>query len=218
MAVQSKILLPTSLSDKSIKQLVFALTDLYLKHRTNISRTVYLTLFVALINRIRNAITEQKAAAVLQSQVRQRPGMSASDKGETSRKRVELNRDFFKNLIRLLRIVIPGWKSKELRLVISHSAFLIVRTLISLHVAELDGKLVSSLVRGKGKEFLLGIIWWMIVAIPATFTNSMVNHTAMLPSIVMANVVPSFRIISASSHSSTVRDLQIIYIANTSQI
>ena len=92
------------------------------------------------------------------------------------RKRVELNREFFKNLLRLLRIVIPGWKSKELRLVISHSFFLVIRTLISLYVAELDGKLVSSLVRGKGREFLLGVVWWMVVAVPATFTNSMVRN------------------------------------------
>ena len=72
--------------------------------------------------------------------------------------------------------MIPGWKSKELRLLISHSFFLVIRTLISLYVAELDGKLVSSLVRGKGKEFFRGIVWWMVVAVPATFTNSMLSY------------------------------------------
>lgn len=95
--------------------------------------------------------------------------------GEGSkRKKVELNREFFRSLGRLLKIVIPGWKSTEMRLLISHSVFLVVRTLISLYVAELDGRLVSSLVRGKGRDFLVGIVWWMIVAVPATFTNSMV--------------------------------------------
>lgn len=173
MAVQSKLLLPSAASEKSIKQLISALTDLYLRHRTRISRTVYLTLFVALVNRIRNAISEQKAASLHQAQVRQRPGTKEGEAG--ARKRVELNREFFKNLLRLLKIIIPGWRSKELRLIVSHSVFLVVRTLISLYVAELDGKLVSSLVRGKGKEFLLGIVWWMVVAIPATFTNSMVS-------------------------------------------
>lgn len=57
----------------------------------------------------------------------------------------------------------------------SHSVFLVLRTLLSLYVAELDGKLVSSLVQGKGKRFLRNVVWWMIVAVPATFTNSMVN-------------------------------------------
>lgn len=179
MAVQSKFALPSQhLSEKSVKHLISTLTDVYLKHRTIISRTVYLTLFIALINRIRHAIQEQKLASLHQAQVRQRPGTSSSEGEATSRKRVELNREFFKNLLSLLKIVIPGWRSKELRLVISHSFFLVIRTLISLHVAELDGKLVSSLVRGKGREFLLGIVWWMMVAVPATFTNSMVRERA----------------------------------------
>merc|ERR1711977_352468 len=87
-----------------------------------------------------------------------------------------LNREFFKNFFRLLRICIPGWRSKEFRLLISHSIFLVVRTLISLKVAAMDGALVSSLVRGKGKDFLIGIVWWMVIAVPATFTNSMLSY------------------------------------------
>ena len=174
MTILSKPLLKGSPSDKSIKQIISSLTDLYLKHRTQISRTVYLTLFIALINRIRNAISEQKAASLHKAQARIRAGTSSGDGEASARKRVELNKEFFKSLWRLLKIVVPGWKSKELRLIISHSFFLVIRTLISLHVADLDGKLVSSLVRGKGKEFFLGLVWWMMVAVPATFTNSMV--------------------------------------------
>ncbi len=177
MAVQSKLLLPSP-SERSIKRIVSELTGIYIRHRTRISRAVYLTLFIALINRIRNAISEQKAASIRQAEARKRAGAGAGNGEATSRKRVELNREFFKNLLRLLKIVIPGWRSKELRLLISHSVFLVIRTLISLYVAELDGRLVSSLVRGKGRDFLLGIVWWMVVAIPATFTNSMVSSSA----------------------------------------
>jgi ATP-binding cassette subfamily D (ALD) long-chain fatty acid import protein len=172
MAAQSKLqLLPP---DRTIKGIISQLTGLYLKHRTKISRTVYLTLFFALLNRIRNAINEQKAAAIRQAAVRQRASTTLGGGDVTKRKKVELNREFFRNLFRLLRICIPGWKSQELRLLISHSMFLVIRTLISLKVAAMDGALVSSLVRGKGKDFLIGIVWWMIIAIPATFTNSMV--------------------------------------------
>ena len=174
MANPSKSVLGSRLRDKSVSEIVAALTDLYLSRRTAISRTVYLTLLVALINRIRNAINEQKAASAHQEALRKTSGVTAASE-EAKPKRVGLNREFARNLIRLLKIVIPGWKSKELRLLISHSFFLVVRTLISLYVADLDGKLVSSLVRGKGKEFLYGIVWWMVVAIPATFTNSMVS-------------------------------------------
>ena len=76
--------------------------------------------------------------------------------------------------LRLLKIVVPGWRSKETRLLASHTFFLILRTLISLRVAEMDGAIVKALVKGRGKEFLQRIVWWMLIAIPATFTNSMV--------------------------------------------
>ena len=175
MAVQSKLLPP----DRSIKQILSSLTSLYLRHRTRISRAVYIALFAALAKRIHNAISEQKAATK-QVELRRHPGTRSLGDGEQPRKkRVEINREFFKNLLRLLRIVIPGWRSKEMRLLVSHSIFLVFRTLLSLYVAELDGRLVSNLVRGKGRDFLLGLVWWMIVAVPATFTNSMVSFLKM---------------------------------------
>lgn len=173
MAVQSKLSLPGGIPEGVLKQAVKDLTTLYLKHRTRISRAIYIGLFVTLLNRIRNAISEQKAAEKL----RQQAGRDGEKEGTTGgRKKVELNREFFRNLIRLLRICIPGWKSKELRLLISHSIFLVLRTLISLYVARLDGELVSALVRGRGKDFIKGLVWWMTVAIPATFTNSMLSY------------------------------------------
>ncbi|KAF8852936.1 ATP-binding cassette sub-family D protein-like protein member 1 [Acephala macrosclerotiorum] len=172
MAVHSKLLPP----DRTIKSIVSELTTLYLKHRTNISRTVYITLFLALLNRIRSAISEQKAAAIRQAAARQRGATTLGHGDATKKPKVELNREFFKSLFKLLRICIPGWKSKELRLLISHSIFLVIRTLISLKVAAMDGALVSSLVRGRGKDFLIGIVWWMLIAVPATFTNSMLSY------------------------------------------
>ncbi|ODH48957.1 hypothetical protein GX48_04890 [Paracoccidioides brasiliensis] len=190
MAAQSKF----SLQEASLKSLLSSLTTNYLKHRKLISRSVYLALFLTLVKRIHNAVGEQKAAAQRIAEIRGRPGTSKIDSisdtngginngrtgnnGEeiTARKKVELNWEFVKDLLRLLRIVIPGWKSKELRLLLSHSFFLILRTLLSVYVAELDGKLVSSLVRGKGREFLLSLTWWMAVAVPATFTNSMLSY------------------------------------------
>jgi len=177
--VLDKSILPSSLpvSNRSAKQLLRDLTSLYGKHRTRISRTVYLALFLALTHRVHNAIKEQKAAAVRAAEARRAgpvTGNTAAD--STGMKKVELNREFFRNLFKLLRICIPGYKSKELRLLVSHSVFLVLRTLISLYVAELDGKLVSDLVRGRGKQFLKGLVWWMIVAAPATFTNSMLAY------------------------------------------
>lgn len=171
MAAQSKLLPP----ERPIRQILSNLTNLYLRNRKRISRTVYLALFAALAKRIHNAISEQKAASQRQVELRRRPGTSSLGDGSGQRNKVEVDREFFSKLFRLMKIVIPGWRSKELRMIVSHSVFLVLRTLLSLYVAELDGRLVSNLVRGKGKDFLLGLVWWMIVAVPATFTNSMVS-------------------------------------------
>lgn len=200
MAIQSKLVLPLPHGKRSSKEIVSSLVDLYLKHRTGISRITYLTLFVALVHRIHNAISEQKAASLRKA--RAGAGTSAVDRDATINKKVGLNREFFRNLVRLLKIIIPGWRSKELRLVISHSIFLVVRTLISLYVADLDGKLVSSLVRGKGTEFLLGVVWWMLVAIPATFTNSMVCTDKLTPDHKHTDAPTSSPTTSASYRSS----------------
>lgn len=83
--------------------------------------------------------------------------------------------------MRLSKIVVPGWKSKEARMLASHSFFLVLRTLISVRVAEMDGAIVKALVKGNGKEFLKRIVWWMLIAVPATFTNSMVRKSILLP-------------------------------------
>ncbi|KAJ2896310.1 hypothetical protein MKZ38_005683 [Zalerion maritima] len=173
--------------ERTVKGIIKHLTVLYLKNRTRISRAVYIALFVALINRIRNAVDQQKAAAKREAERRQRNSIKLVDdpaEGDAAgkkKKKVELNREFFRSLLGLLKIVIPGWKSKEMRLLISHSIFLVVRTLMSVKIAAMDGAIVKSLVKGNGKEFLMRIFWWMVIAVPATFTNSMLSwHQAQL--------------------------------------
>jgi len=171
--------MPAFLRERTVRGIITQLTTLYLQNRTRISRAVYLTLLVALINRVRNAVAEQKAAAVREAAKRAEHGGTTSSTSETpekKRKKVELNREFFRSLLRLLRVVIPGWKSKETRLLISHSFFLVVRTLISLKVAAMDGAIVKALVKGNGREFLMRIVYWMLIAVPATFTNSMLSY------------------------------------------
>jgi ATP-binding cassette subfamily D (ALD) long-chain fatty acid import protein len=172
-----------ALRDRTIRGIISQLTSMYLQNRTRISRAIYIALFVALINRVRHAIAEQKAASAREAAKRRENIGTTSTEGAEAvlkKKKVELNREFFRSLLRLLRIVVPGWRSKETRLLISHSFFLVVRTLISLKVAAMDGAIVKALVKGNGREFLMRIVWWMLIAVPATFTNSMVGQDAHL--------------------------------------
>ncbi|KAI0203211.1 ABC transporter transmembrane region 2-domain-containing protein [Astrocystis sublimbata] len=172
MAVHSKPILP----DRSLKRVVSQLVELYVANRTRISRAVYLTLVLALVNRVRHAVSEQKAASVREA-AKRRSGTTSSDTPDAAgKKKVEMNREFFRSLLRLLKIVIPSASSTEARMLLSHSFFLVIRTLISLKVAEMDGAIVKALVKGSGKEFLTRIVWWMLIAVPATFTNSMLSY------------------------------------------
>ncbi|KID76762.1 ATP-binding cassette sub-family D member 1 [Metarhizium brunneum] len=174
MASQSKLSLS---GDHTIRNIVTELTRLYLSNRTRISRAIWITLFVALVNRVRHAISEQKAASVREAAQREARRATVSTSGEeTPKKKVALDRQFFRSLLRLLKIVVPGWRSTETRMLISHSFFLVLRTLISLRVAEMDGAIVKALVKGNGKEFMTRILWWMLIAVPATFTNSMLSY------------------------------------------
>jgi ATP-binding cassette subfamily D (ALD) long-chain fatty acid import protein len=59
--------------------------------------------------------------------------------------------------------------------VVAHSFFLILRTVLSIGVARLDGMIVRDLVRADGKGFLRGLGLWFLLAIPSTYTNSMVS-------------------------------------------
>ncbi|KID88924.1 lipid transporter [Metarhizium guizhouense ARSEF 977] len=174
MASQSKLSLS---GDHTIRNIITELTRLYLSNRTRISRAIWITLFVALVNRVRHAISEQKAASVREAAQREARRATVSTGGEeTPKKKVALDRQFFRSLLRLLKIVVPGWRSTETRMLISHSFFLVLRTLISLRVAEMDGAIVKALVKGNGKEFMTRILWWMLIAVPATFTNSMLSY------------------------------------------
>lgn len=71
--------------------------------------------------------------------------------------------------------MIPSARSKEASLLALHSLFLVLRTLLSLYVASLDGSIVSALVRAQPRLFLRRIALWMAVAVPATYTNSMLS-------------------------------------------
>jgi ATP-binding cassette subfamily D (ALD) long-chain fatty acid import protein len=161
---------------QAIRAIISKLTSMYLRHRTRITQAVYLTLFIGLIGRIRNALAEQKGPSGKPADKKASTTPISEDSEEGGRAKGELNREFVRSLMRLLRIVVPGWRTKETRLLISHSFFLVLRTLLSVKVAEMDGAIVKALIKGNGREFMRRLMWWMLIAVPATFTNSMLNY------------------------------------------
>lgn len=129
-------------------RLVSRVTDYYLRHKTRVTYGVWIALILSLSKRVRDNISIQRESKRLRLA-----------RGEEDV--VAINGLFFRRLLVLLRIIIPGVRSKEASLLAMHTCFLVIRTMLSLYIAVLDGRLVSALVQGKGRKFLTGILWYI---------------------------------------------------------
>lgn len=87
-----------------------------------------------------------------------------------------LDKTFLGQLRAILRIAFRSWHSKESLILCMHSFFLVLRTVLSVGVARLDGRLVRDIVSADGKGFLKGLGLWFALAIPSTYTNTMIHH------------------------------------------
>ncbi|CAJ0841580.1 8661_t:CDS:10 [Entrophospora sp. SA101] len=158
------ILKSNSSSISQIQRIVKIVLEIYINNRTVLGRFLWIfAVYILYIRRGSKKKTDHDSTTKTSSGTKPGP------------KRVAVNAAFFASLKKLLKIVIPGLRSKEFWLLATHSGFLVFRTILSVYVAILDGRVVNALVRKNAKDFLTGIIWWMIVAIPATYTNSMLT-------------------------------------------
>ncbi|GAA96144.1 uncharacterized protein L969DRAFT_14342 [Mixia osmundae IAM 14324] len=90
-------------------------------------------------------------------------------------RKVGVNKQFWMQLRAIFRILIPRSTSKEVFLFSLHTFFLLLRTYLSLLVAKLDGIIVRDLVSADAKGFLWGLVYWFALALPSTYTNSMIR-------------------------------------------
>ncbi|VDM62777.1 unnamed protein product [Angiostrongylus costaricensis] len=81
---------------------------------------------------------------------------------------------FFRQLIVLLKIMVPGLFTKEAGIIATHSLILVCRTFLSIYVAGLEGRIVKAIVQKF--EFTMELLKWILVALPATFINSMIRY------------------------------------------
>lgn len=87
-----------------------------------------------------------------------------------------LNIEFIFQFLRLIRIMVPSLFCRETVLLTGHTISLIIRTFLSIYVANMEGAIVKFIVRKDAKNFVRMLVRWFSVALPATFINSMIRY------------------------------------------
>jgi ABC-type uncharacterized transport system fused permease/ATPase subunit len=107
----------------------------------------------------------------------QADGQAQSEDPNASPKKASpnVNKVFYKQLRKLVKIIIPGIWTREFGALAFHTATLVARTFLSVYVAKLDGSIVKTIVQRDVTKFLLQLTKWLLVAVPATFINSLIR-------------------------------------------
>uniref|UniRef100_A0A8C7GKG1 ATP binding cassette subfamily D member 2 n=1 Tax=Oncorhynchus kisutch TaxID=8019 RepID=A0A8C7GKG1_ONCKI len=122
---------------------------------------------------------------VKRKECRNRRGSKGEENGSTVKSQTDalshkkspgVNAEFFKQILELIKILFPKLVSKELGLLSLHSVALISRTFLSIYVAGLDGKIVKTIVEKEPRSFIIQLMKWLLIAIPATFVNSVIRY------------------------------------------
>lgn len=83
---------------------------------------------------------------------------------------------FLSQLAIIWRILIPKFYCKNTSLLLSQCFFLLMRTWLSLLVAKLDGQIVKNLIAANGRKFSRDLIYWLLIAFPASYTNAAIKY------------------------------------------
>ena len=87
-----------------------------------------------------------------------------------------LNAQFLKEFSYLLKIMFPKFFSLQLGLLSMHSIVLVFRTFLSIYVAQLEGLLAKNIVKKDSYEFGKYLVYWILIALPATTSNSLIKY------------------------------------------
>lgn len=119
-------------------------------------------LIVYLLRRYRRYVLLKKSYKIIQSK-------------QTSSSSIALNKQFYNQLIVIIRILIPRLNSDTFLLLVTHLTSLISRTFLSVYIAKIDGAIVKSLVQRNPRDFIRTICIFLMVSIPASFINSFIK-------------------------------------------
>ena len=94
----------------------------------------------------------------------------------TKRTKAVVYPGFTKDLKYLARVVFPSARCKEAMQCYAFALVLLTRTLLSLVVAEVDGYMVKQLINRDLRHIIIGIGYWLLLAVPSSFVNALIKY------------------------------------------
>lgn len=80
----------------------------------------------------------------------------------------------------LIKIVVPSYKTKEAFYLVILTGLLVMRTYLSIWLADVNGQVVKAIVNRNFSEFLKRIFGLMLFAIPSSTVNSAMEYFSKL--------------------------------------
>jgi ATP-binding cassette subfamily D (ALD) protein 3 len=87
-----------------------------------------------------------------------------------------VDKKFLKRLLRFLKVAIPGWNTRETGYIVVLSTALVIRTLLSIRLAEVNGKVVYGIINRDKTQFIQGLFTILTFAVPSSIINSLLEY------------------------------------------
>jgi len=104
---------------------------------------------------------------------RKKQGKKEESKSRNSKGgRGNVDREFWQRVIKLVKEIIPDWRCKEVGYVVVLAGLLVVRTMMSIWLADVNGAVVKAIVNKDFKMFIYRIFVLFLFALPSSTVNS----------------------------------------------
>lgn len=82
---------------------------------------------------------------------------------------------FLKNLWKLIRISIPSFVSRETLCLISSYSLMVLRTVLTIYISEINGSIVKSIIKMNIQKFIINLTTLLLVSFPSAVVNSAIE-------------------------------------------
>ena len=157
---------PVNISPGSPHSIALSLLKVYKSNRSLFLNTSYIILITAAFSGATNTSrrTDEKKIDKTEKGVKEK----------NQQHKVRLTKESF---LRLIRSCIPSVTDKSVIFLVSHIVLLVIRAIITIKVASLDGRLVGALVSKRLRRFSKLLVVWMLIGLPASLVNGLLTWT-----------------------------------------